>query len=368
MRTALLRWYDRNKRDLPWRRTRDPYAIWVSETMLQQTQVATVLPYYHRFMEAFPSVDALDRASLEAVRSVWSGLGYYRRAVNLKQAARLLVSRHGGRLPADYQALLRLPGIGRYTAGAVMSIAFDRPHPAPDGNVRRVYSRLLGLTEPGRIDQAAGQMVSRSRPGDFNQGVMELGATLCRPATPLCGRCPLAHWCLARASGSFEVPRRPPMRIRAVEWPLVFVESRSGILVRRRPDTGILAGLWELPPLEALPARHRLTLQRSGPVAVVRHAITDKRITAPLYVLRKKIRVTGPVWRWVDPADLPSYPFSSLCTKAIRIARRHLRASSADFQFPTGRPVSMRPPHVGVPAVDANVSCGYDSVIPRRFV
>ena len=150
MRAALLRWYERNKRDLPWRGTRDPYAIWVSETMLQQTQVATVLPYYHRFMEAFPSVEALDRASLDAVRSVWSGLGYYRRAANLKEAAHLLVSRHDGRLPADYQALLRLPGIGRYTAGAVMSIAFGRPYAAPDGNVRRVYARLLGLTDPSR--------------------------------------------------------------------------------------------------------------------------------------------------------------------------------------------------------------------------
>ncbi|MCY4443108.1 MAG: A/G-specific adenine glycosylase, partial [Deltaproteobacteria bacterium] len=236
MRAALLRWYDRGKRDLPWRRTRDPYAIWVSETMLQQTQVATVLPYYHRFMEAFPSVEALDRASLDAVRSVWSGLGYYRRAANLKQAARLLVSRHGGRLPADYRALLGLPGIGRYTAGAVMSIAFEQPYAAPDGNLRRVYARLLGLTDSKAIDQAAERMVSRSRPGDFNQAVMELGATLCLPGLPLCDRCPVAHWCRARASGAFDVPRRPPVRTRAVQWPLVLVESLSRVLLHRRPD------------------------------------------------------------------------------------------------------------------------------------
>ena len=208
MRAALLRWYDRNKRDLPWRKTRDPYAIWVSETMLQQTRVATVLPYYRRFMEAFPSVEALDRAPLDAVRGVWSGLGYYRRAANLKQAARLVVSHHGGRLPADYQALLRLPGIGRYTAGAIMSIAFDRRYPATDGNVRRVYTRLLGLTDLPGIDKSAEEMVSRSRPGDFNQAVMELGATVCLPAGPLCGRCPLARRCRARASGAFDVPHR----------------------------------------------------------------------------------------------------------------------------------------------------------------
>ena len=326
MRAALLRWYDRNKRDLPWRRTRDPYAVWVSETMLQQTQVATVLPYYQRFMEAFPSVESLDRASLDAVRSAWSGLGYYRRAANLKQAARLVVERHRGRLPADYKALLRLPGIGPYTAGAVMSIAFDRPYPAPDGNVRRVYARLLGLTDPRTIDRAAGQMVSRSRPGDFNQAVMELGATICLPTGPQCERCPLAHWCHATASGAFDAPRRRPLRTRAVQWPLVLVESRSRVLLHRRPDSGLLAGLWELPAPEALPAGVvGETLRRSEPVAVIRHAITDMRITAPVYLLRQRVPVKGPAWRWAALDDLPSLPLSSLTTKAIRAARRHFR-------------------------------------------
>ena len=327
IRAALLRWYDRNKRDLPWRQTRDPYAIWVSETMLQQTQVATVLPYYRRFMEAFPSVEALDRAPLDAVRSVWSGLGYYRRAANLKQAARVLVSRHGGRLPADYDELLRLPGVGRYTAGAVMSIAFGRPYAAPDGNVRRVYARLLGLMDPKEIDQTAGQMLSRARPGDFNQAVMELGATVCLPATPLCGRCPVAYWCKARVAGVFHVSRRQPIRAKAVEWPLVLVESRSRILLRRRPEGGLLAGLWELPRPETLPAGVLdETLRRSEPVAVVRHAITDMRITAPVYVLRRRLAVKGPNWLWVSLDDLRSHPLSSLSTKAVRAAQRHLHA------------------------------------------
>ncbi len=328
MRAALLRWYDRNKRDLPWRKTCDPYAIWVSETMLQQTQVATVLPYYHRFMEAFPSVEALDRAPLDAVRSVWSGLGYYRRAANLKQAARLVVSRHGGRLPADYQTLLRLPGIGRYTAGAIMSIAFGRRRAAPDGNVRRVYARLLGLRDPKHIDAAAERMVSHSRPGDFNQAAMELGATVCLPAQPLCRRCPLAHWCRARACGAFDVPRGKPVRTRATHWPLVVVESRSRILLHRRPDTGLLAGLWELPTPETLPpGAADETLRQSTPLAVIRHAITDMRITAPVYVLRRRIAVKGPAWRWVPFDDLSSHPLSSLSTKAVRVAWRHLRTS-----------------------------------------
>lgn len=327
MRAALLRWYDCCKRDLPWRRTRDPYAIWVSETMLQQTRVATVLPYYHRFMEAFPSVEALDRASLDAVRSVWSGLGYYRRAANLKRAARLLVSGHGGRLPADCQALLRLPGIGRYTAGAIMSIAFDRPCAAPDSNVRRVHARLLGLEDPRAIDRAAERMVSRSRPGDFNQAVMELGATVCLPSSPLCERCPVAHWCHARGSGTFALPRPKPRRTRAVQWPLVFVASRSQVLLHRRPDNGLLAGLWELPSPETLPARSLgETFRWSEPVAVIRHVITDMRITAPVYVLRQRVPVKGPAWRWVDLAELASCPLSSLSTKAVRTARRHLPA------------------------------------------
>lgn len=328
VRAALLRWYDRHKRPLPWRSTRDPYAIWVSETMLQQTRVAAVLPYYRRFMEAFPSVEALDRAPLPRVQSVWSGLGYYRRAANLKLAARLLVSRHGGKVPAEHQALLRLPGVGRYTAGAVMSIAFGKPWAATDGNVRRVYARLLGRNEPGALEEAAERMVSRSRPGDFNQAVMELGATLCLPSAPECPRCPLAHWCQARATGSFGFPRRRPLRTRAVEWPMVLVEWRSRILLHRRPESGILAGLWELPGPAALPAEAAETTSGgSEPVAVVRHAITDRRITAPVYVLRRKVRVNGPSWRWVRAAEIPSYPLSSLSAKAIRAARRHLRAS-----------------------------------------
>ena len=208
-----------------------------------------------------------------------------------------------------------------------MSIAFGRPYAAPDGNVRRVYARLLGLTDLKPIDDAAEQMVSRSRPGDFNQAVMELGATVCLPAAPLCGRCPLAHWCRARASGGFDVPRRQPVRAKAVRWPLVFVESRSRVLLHRRPDAGLLAGLWELPEPDTLPQGVAdEMLRQSDPVVVIRHAITDKRITAPVYVLRRSIRVRGHAWCWVNVDDLSSYPLSSLSTKAIGAARRHLRS------------------------------------------
>ena len=191
--------------------------------------------------------------------------------------------------------------------------------------MRRVYARLRGLRDPKEIDQTAGQMLSRSRPGDFNQAVMELGATVCLPATPLCGRCPVAHWCRARASGAFVVPRRQAARARAVQWPLVFVESRSRVLLHRRPDSGLLAGLWELPKPDTLPSGVAdETLRQSDPVAVIRHAITDMRITAPVYMLRRRLAVKGPNWLWVSLDDLHSHPLSSLSTKAARAARRHL--------------------------------------------
>ena len=325
IRTALLRWYDCNKRDLPWRRTRDPYAIWVSETMLQQTRVGTVLPYYHRFMKVFPSVEALDQAPLDAVRNVWSGLGYYQRAANLKKAASVLMNRHNGQIPADYQALLCLPGGGQYTAGAVLSIAFDRRYSAPDGNARRVYARLVGLTDPRAINEMAGQMVSHVRPGDFNQAVMELGATVCLPAKPRCERCPLAYRCHAKSVGAFKLQLRRPTRTKAVQWPLTLAKWRSRILLHRRPDTGILASLWELPTPKSLPAEIiDETFQRGDPVALIHHSITDMRITAPVYLLQCKIPVKGPEWRWVNPANLHTYPLSSLSTKALSAARQHL--------------------------------------------
>ena len=198
VRRRLLRWYDRHRRDLPWRRTRDPYAIWVSETMLQQTQVASVIPYYERFMRAFPTIDALDRAPLAKVLALWSGLGYYRRAENLKRSARILNRRHCGRLPADYKILRELPGIGEYTAGALLSIAFDAPYPALDGNARRVLARLFLPADETMVRELARRLVSRSKPGQFNQSLMELGSEICTPITPRCGLCPLATFCAAR--------------------------------------------------------------------------------------------------------------------------------------------------------------------------
>src|SRR5918992_420441 len=199
IRRRLLRWYERNKRDLPWRKTKDPYAIWIAETMLQQTQVKTVLPYYEKFLNAFPTIEALARAPHQRVLRVWSGLGYYRRADNLRQAARVVVRRYEGQNPSDYDELRSLPGIGDYTAGAVLSIAFQQSYSALDGNARRVLGRLFNPIGDRELHACAARLVPMSRPGEFNQALMELGATLCTPITPNCAACPVNLDCAARA-------------------------------------------------------------------------------------------------------------------------------------------------------------------------
>ncbi|OUM94613.1 MAG: A/G-specific adenine glycosylase [Thermobacillus sp. ZCTH02-B1] len=258
--SRLLDWYDRNKRDLPWRRDRDPYRIWVSEVMLQQTRVDTVIPYYERFMRRFPTIRHLAEAPEEEVLKLWEGLGYYSRARNLQAGARQVVERHGGVVPDDKKALSALKGIGPYTAGAILSIAFGKPEPAVDGNVMRVLSRYFLLTDDvakpsarARIERLAASIIPEGRAGEFNQAVMELGALVCTPQSPGCLLCPVLERCAGRAAGrerelpvkSKAKPPRPEARM------AVIVEGRGRhagkVLVRRRPDSGLLARMWELP-------------------------------------------------------------------------------------------------------------------------
>jgi A/G-specific adenine glycosylase len=253
VRLPLLRWYDANRRDLPWRRTRDPFAIWISEAMLQQTRVETVIPYWERFLETFPDVESLAAAELDDVYAVWTGLGYYSRARNLKAAAQTIVADHDGRLPDTAEQLRGLKGIGPYTAGAVASIAFDREEPLVDGNVIRVFTRLLGIREDSadkgvvkRLWEIAGELVRGRRPGDLNQALMELGAMICTPRNPDCSRCPVRKHCDAFAQGDAEsLPikkkrtKQKPMRAVAA-W----IERRGRILIVRRPEAGLMAGLW----------------------------------------------------------------------------------------------------------------------------
>lgn len=253
----LVEWYRANARDLPWRHTNDPYRIWVSEIMLQQTRVEAVRPYYVRFLEALPTVEALANAPDDVLFKLWEGLGYYSRARNLRRAAQVVVEEHDGKLPAQVEALRALPGIGPYTAGAVASIAFNIPAAAVDGNVLRVLSRLYASREnidTPAIKRAAEEAVLRlmqnAQPGEFNQALMELGATVCLPnAAPLCKSCPLLAHCAAYAQNiQLELPVRQKKAPRKEEAHTVFVlRAGENFLVRKRKETGLLAGLWELP-------------------------------------------------------------------------------------------------------------------------
>lgn len=253
LRRNLMAWYRIHQRDLPWRRTRDPYAIWVSEVMLQQTRVATVLPYYHRFLARFPGIAQLAAADLQAVLKHWEGLGYYARARNFHRAARIVCEHHRGIVPREPAVFRQLPGVGDYIAAAVLSIAFHRPLAVIDGNVKRVLARLFRIDAP--VDTSAGfrrtaqRLLDTRTPGTFNQALMELGALVCRPRTPECGRCPLAERCEARAAGQ---PRQYPIRRRKHPVPehrlvVAVIRRRSKYLITRREEQGLLGGLWEFP-------------------------------------------------------------------------------------------------------------------------
>jgi A/G-specific adenine glycosylase len=295
VRDRLLSWYDRNRRDLPWRRTRDPYAIWVSEVMLQQTQVKTVLGRYEDFLGRFPTLRALARARESDVLHAWQGLGYYSRARRLMSAARAIVERHDGRMPADRDSLLSLPGVGEYSAGAVASIAFGKRVPVVDGNVIRVLTRLFALAgDPGRAPlkarlwKLAGELVSPERPGDFNQSLMELGATVCTPREPACERCPLARQCLGRKRGKAaslpELPARAP--VTEVHVAAAIVQRGKRVLVARVPDDAPRwAGLWVFPNVEVAPNERA---ERAAERAIVEHG-ARARVGAKLVTLRYTI-------------------------------------------------------------------------------
>ncbi len=273
VRTLLLEHYDAHRRDLPWRESREPYRVWVSEIMLQQTRVETAIPYYHRWMERFPTVEALADGDEEAVLKAWEGLGYYTRARNLRRSALIVRERLGGVLPDDSQSLKTLPGIGEYSAGAIASIAYGEVVPAVDGNARRVLSRLFDLVDPtdASLRKRAGELVDPDRPGDWNQALMELGATICTARSPGCTVCPLTGQCRARAQGTQEL--RPASkrraRVRTVSYAvLVAVNPAGELLMVRRPPDGLLGGLWEFPAVEigaedAPPAGGALTVGSS---------------------------------------------------------------------------------------------------------
>lgn len=316
VRRSLLAFYDRHRRELPWRGA-DPYAVWVSEVMLQQTRVEAVIPYYNRWLERFPTLDALAEADVDDILKAWEGLGYYSRARNLHRAARLVRERHRGTLPADPATLRRLPGIGEYTAGAVASIAFGVAAPAIDGNARRVLARLMDLPTPstGELRRYAAELVDPDRPGEFNQALMELGATICTPRTPACNGCPLTDLCVARARGTCEQRPLPLRRNPVPEADIataVLRDAEGRLLVVRRAEEALLGGLWEFPgegirpgeepagaaarairalsrpagvaagphlhPAQRRAKREPLQEQSPDPLAVLRHAFSHLRV------------------------------------------------------------------------------------------
>ena len=362
----LLTWYKAEKRDLPWRKTRDPYAIWVSEVMLQQTQVKTVIPYYGRFLHRFPSVEQLAIANLEDVLTVWSGLGYYSRARRLWKGARYICAQWGGEMPKDYESLLLVPGIGKYTAGAISSIAFGQKVEAIDGNVLRVVSRLLTWPEP--VETVRSYRYFRDRlmlwqptlqPGDFNQALMELGAIVCTPKKPDCVQCPLVKVCEGFLKGDFlRYPVKKPKAQRQVMTRLTFV-LRIGdqVYLQKRPSKGLLADLWEFPGVE-LSGGHVHHLEESLPIIAMdecfsffQQAVAERGFDGRVKdQFEQGFILHGPVWytfshrRWkiiwaiIDLSDgLDS--LSSL--KSESVGALSLRESDSEYGLESRRWVSI---------------------------
>ncbi len=344
----LIRWYRAQGRALPWRRTSDPYAIWLSEIMLQQTQVATVIPYYNRFLSRFPSVQSLASASLHQVLKHWEGLGYYARCRHMHLAAKEMVHRFRGRIPRRMEDLCSLPGIGRSTAGAILSIAFNAPHPILDGNVRRILCRYFAIEKPPKTVEAAlwnhsKELLPKKDVGVYTQAIMDFGATLCSKK-PLCHICPVQSGCLGYQRGVQTHLPISPVRKTIPHYDYVAGVARAGSLVaiRCRPEKGLLGGLWEF-PCERVDDQQRADLIRvisvsvkahTGyrpyqitPMMVIDHAFTHFRMT--LHVFACKIRARGVPHstsnvEWVEATRLSWYPFSSAHKKIARVLTRPL--------------------------------------------
>ncbi len=337
-RDALLRWYDEHKRDLPWRRTRDPYAIWVSEIMCQQTRVETVIPYYEKFLSRFPTPAALASAPEDDVMAMWSGLGYYRRARLLQKGAREVVASYGGQVPRDRDARLKLPGVGRYTAGAIGSIAWSEEEPVVDGNVMRVFARHFGIDSPlgaketdARMWREAEALVRGPRPGDLNQSIMELGARVCRPRSPTCLVCPIAHGCVAKAEGrqaQLPVPKvkKAPRRVTLATVVATRDKRREILLVKQ--ERALFGGLYMTPALEvkgAAPseAHGRAALAPFGSGRIVstgkvEHILSHRVMEVTVFLATHGRAKTNSLGRFVALDALHTIGVASLTKKILR--------------------------------------------------
>lgn len=354
----LLDWYRTHKRDLPWRETIDPYRTWVAEIMLQQTRVDTAIPYYKRFLERFPDVNALARARLDAVLKAWEGLGYYSRARHLHEAAGIVARQHGGKVPDSMDGLRALPGVGAYTAGAILSIAFGKRAAAIDGNVIRVIARLFAIEDPveggktrKRIGELAERLVPDSEPGHYNQALMDLGSGICTPGSPDCPACPLAAACGARRKGSQNsIPAKKAQAAQPHREAVAALirNDRGEALLVKRPDRGLLGGLWRFPggllmegetPSAGLRRMLREDLGLTGTpgkeIVSIEHGYSHFSVT--VHVLPCAVR--GPIacagggvqWRWVGPRGLSRLAVSRLERKILGALKRD-RATSEPIE------------------------------------
>lgn len=357
-RKRLIDWYGKNHRKLPWRETADPYRIWVSEVMLQQTQVKTVLPYYLRFCDRFPDIESLADAGGQEVLKLWEGLGYYGRVRNMHRAAKVIVERHHGLIPDDIVTIKKLPGVGDYIAAAVLSLAYHQPHSVVDGNVKRVLARLYCSDLPvnksssyAHYQSQASTLIDARDPGTFNQAMMELGATVCKPRNPECDRCPVRTFCLAvKKQKVDQYPKRvksPPTPEYHIASGVVFRGNR--VLITRRKNDGLLGGLWEFPGgkvmsgetperacIREIKEEVSLTVGIQSYLTRVKHAYTHFKIFMDVYLcdyLRGGVRLNGPVdHRWIKLEEIDQYPFPRANHKFIPLLRQTVekRGTSSD--------------------------------------
>jgi len=339
LRKKLIRWYRRHYRQLPWRKTRDPYKIWIAEVMLQQTTVAAVIPYYLRWMESFPDLRALSRATLQKVLKAWEGLGYYQRAKNLHRSSRIIIKEYQGRFPSDYDQLKKLPGLGSSTTAALLSFAFDLPYPVLEANVRRVLTRVMrlkGRRNPGDdiFLNFLTPLIPQKNSSQFNQAMMELGALVCKPRNPNCLLCPITDHCQAYQAGEQEIIPEPKKRdFQKIEAVIALIQDNGKYLIQKRPSQGLLADLWEFPGGKKKrsesfsQALHREVQEELGAriresrfLTKVRHAYTQFQVTLYAYEcqLEKRPHLEKTRYRWVTLKGLRRYPFPSGNAKIIR--------------------------------------------------
>ena len=337
----LLAWYRRNVRTLPWRGHPDSYAVWVSEIMLQQTRVDTVIPFFNRWMQRFPTVNDLAASSEQEVLNSWEGLGYYSRARNLHKAAKIVVEKYEGQLPRDPDALRQLPGIGPYTAGAIASMAFGMNEPTLDGNIRRVFARVFDISAPA--DSSSGKkalwgLVAKHLPkgkaGDFNQALMDLGAAVCLPKNPRCVICPLMEMCEARAQGIQD--QRPVLKPKK-ETPhyilaAAVIVKNGRVLLAKRPSKGLLGGMWEFPAgridggpakelRKALRLAYQLKVQRNDALGVFKHAYTHFKVTVHAFRCKLVSRPKDQNLKWIKLAELEDFPMGKVDRQISRLLR-----------------------------------------------